>query len=170
MKKILLASAIAMAACGSVYAQDQGVYVGVKGGSFQVDIENASDPTGGGFLLGYNFGKGPAIEFERNSSGSISFSGGQNFYYGSAEIETTALYFAYRSEGTVFFKVRAGLLKEDVTVNSSYSGNDFGESDTGLSVGGGVGVNMGNIAQLEAEYTIIEQDVSLLSVGFNLRF
>ena len=166
MKKILLASAIAMAACGSAYAQDQGAYIGVKGGSYQVDVESASSPTGGGFLLGYNFGKGPAIEFERNSSGSISFSGGQNFYYGSAEIETTALYFAYRSEGTVFFKVRAG----DVTASSSYYGYDFGESDTCLSVGGGVGVNMGNIAQLEAEYTIIEQDVSLLSVGFNLRF
>lgn len=168
MKKTILASAIAFMACSAAHADNEGVYIGVKGGSFQIDIEDASDPTGYGALIGYNFGRGPAIEFEYTNSDSINIGGGYGgYYYGSLEIETVALYFAYRTQGTVFFKARAGLLKEDVTSNQFSKYND---SETGLSAGVGVGVNMGSVAQLEAEYTIIEQDVSLLSLGFNLRF
>ena len=48
--------------------------------------------------------------------------------------------------------------------------NNADVSDTGLSVGAGFGFNLGDVAQLEAEYTIIEQDVSYLSLGLNLRF
>lgn len=166
MKKLLLASAITMAACGAVQAQDAGVYIGAKGGIFLIDLEEASDPSGAGFLLGYNFGKGPAIEFEHTKSGGIDVGYGL-YSYGTMELETNALYVAYRSEGTAFFKVKAGILQEDVKVKN-YSFAD--ESETGLSLGAGVGFNMGDIAQLEAEYTIIEQDASLVSLGLNLRF
>lgn len=167
MKKIALSAAILMGACGSVYAQDPGVYIGVKGGSFLIDAEemDTNNPNARGFVLGYNLGEGPAIEFERNSSDS--FYAGYLYYYPiEGEIETTALYFAYRSEGAFFFKVKGGILKEDV----KFKENGRTESDTGLSVGGGLGFNLGDVAQLEAEYTIVEQDVSYLSLGFNLRF
>ena len=169
MKKIALSAAILMGACGSVYAQDPGVYIGVKGGSFRVDVTEAdtNNPTAKGFVLGYNLGKGPAIEFERNKSDSFNIS--QYGYYGAdGDITTTALYFAYRSEGSVFFKVRGGILKEDVKLDGYYNNAD--ESDTGLTVGAGFGFNLGDVAQIEAEYTIIEQDVGYLSLGLNLRF
>ena len=173
MKKIALSAAILMGACGSVYAQDPGVYIGVKGGSFRVDVTEAdtNNPTAKGFVLGYNLGNGPAIEFERNSSDTFSASQ-YVYYYGNVtaegEIETTALYFAYRSEGTFFFKVKGGILKEDVKLNTY--GERFNDSDTGLTMGAGLGFNLGNVAQIEAEYTIIEQDVGYLSLGLNLRF
>ncbi|RLU01013.1 MAG: hypothetical protein D9N11_12150, partial [Ketobacter sp.] len=122
MKKIALSAAILMGACGSVYAQEPGVYIGVKGGSFRVDVEevDTNNPTAKGFILGYNLGKGPAIEFEHNKSDT--FTASQYGYYGAeGDIETTALYFAYRSEGTVFFKVKGGILKEDVKADGYYA-------------------------------------------------
>ncbi|MEC8811620.1 MAG: outer membrane beta-barrel protein [Pseudomonadota bacterium] len=171
MKKIALSAALLMAASGSVLAQDAGVYIGAKAGSFRIDAEelNSNNPNGRGFVLGYNLGDGPAIEFERNSSDT--FYAGLDRYSGpevEGELETTALYFAYRSVGTAFFKVKAGILKEDVKAKGYSAAAD--ESDTGLSVGAGFGFNLGDIAQVEAEYTIIEQDVSYLSLGLNLRF
>ena len=172
MKKIALSAAILMGACGSVYAQDPGVYIGVKAGSFRIDAEelDSNNPNGRGFVVGYNLGEGPAIEFEHNKSDTFH-AGLDGYYYGptvEGEIETSALYFAYRSQGTAFFKVKAGVLKEDVSA-SAYS-ESADESDTGLSLGAGFGFNLGDVAQIEAEYTIIEEDVSFLSLGLNLRF
>lgn len=172
MKNIALSAAILMAASGSVLAQDAGVYIGAKAGSFRIDAEelDSNNPNGRGFVLGYNLGDGPAIEFERNTSDKF-YAGLSGYNYGpevEGELETTALYFAYRSQGTAFFKVKAGILKEDVKA-SAYSAS-ANESDTGLSVGAGFGFNLGDVVQAEAEYTIIEEDVSFLSLGLNLRF
>ncbi|RLU01289.1 outer membrane beta-barrel protein [Ketobacter sp.] len=171
MKKFALSAAMLMAASGPLFAQDPGVYIGVKGGSFKIDAEelDSNDPNGKGFLVGYNLGNGAAIEFEHNKSDT--FHAGLSGYYGpqvEGEIETSALYFAYRSQGTVFFKVKGGILKEDVTAEAY--GDSADESDTGLSVGAGFGFNLGDVAQIEAEYTIIEEDVGYLSLGLNLRF
>lgn len=169
MKKIALSAAMVMGACGSVYAQDPGVYVGVKAGSFQIDIDefDTNDPNAKGFVVGYNLGEGPAIEFEHNKSDTFHVT--ENGYFlADGDVTTNALYFAYRSQGSVFFKVKGGILIEDVSA-SGYS-RSAEDSDTGLSVGAGFGFNMGEVAQLEAEYTVIEADIGYLSLGLNLRF
>lgn len=173
-------------AAAPVWADDNsGPYIGAKYGKFMIDVEEVNEPTDGGFLLGYRFASGAAIEFERTQAQADIIL--ENISVGSVDLETTALYFAYRTDGSVFFKVKAGLLKEDVSAEADggscyydyYSGYTYcsggdttieEKDDTGLSVGIGAGVNLGSVAQIEAEYTIIEQDVSFLSLGLNLRF
>ncbi|MCG8672372.1 MAG: porin family protein [Pseudomonadales bacterium] len=171
MKKYTLIPLFAFLVSGTAVADDhQGLYVGVKHGRFTVDIEDANDPTDSGFLLGYNFGNGGAIEIERNSADiEVEY----NTWYRndvSLDLTTTALYYAFRSEGTAFFKFKAGVLKEDVSAKGCGSCSSIKESDTGLSAGIGGGFNIGPMAQFEAEYTILETDVDFLSVGLNLRF
>lgn len=170
MRIAVLASAIILMVCGAARAGNEGIYVGVKGSSVQINLDDASHPAAYGGLIGYNFGNGPAMELEYNKSETINIGtgyGSHYAYYGSLDIQTIALYFTYRSQGPVFFKARAGILQEEV---SSDRALDADERDTGLSVGVGAGVNLGSVVQLEGEYTYVEQDVSLLSLGLNLRF
>lgn len=184
MKKAVFLPLVLAAA--PVLADDNGgVYVGAKYGKFMIDVEEATDPTDGGVLLGYRFKNGMAIEFEHTKAESDVLDG--NISVGTVKLTTNALYFAYRAGGAAFFKFKAGLLKEDVSGeatgqdcyydyygNNSYcysSTEDAGdENDVGLSAGIGAGVNIGSVVQMEVEYTIIEQDVSFLSAGLNLRF
>ena len=163
--------------------ENSGPYIGAKYGQFYVDIEEVNEPTDGGFLLGYRFGSGAAIEFEHTEAQADIIL--DHTIIGGIDLETNALYFAYRTPGTAYFKVKAGLLREKVTGEASGADCYFDgyayycfsydtvieeKDDTGLSIGLGGGVNIGSVAQLELEYTIIEQDVSFLSLGLNLRF
>ncbi len=135
------------------------------------ELENfdISDPTAIGVVAGYHFGKGVSAEFEMldTKDAHFGFGGAQ----GSIGLKTQALYFAYRSQGTFFLKGRIGVLREEVTASAYGCYNcTASEDDTGLSLGGGVGFNFGDIVQLEAEYTLIEADADMLSIGLNLRF
>ncbi|MEZ5510746.1 MAG: outer membrane beta-barrel protein [Gammaproteobacteria bacterium] len=184
MKKAVLLP-LCLAAAPVFANEDTGPYIGVKYGKFVIDVEEVNEPTDGGFLFGYRFGGGGAIEVEHTEADADVVSGG--IQYGTVSIETTAIYLAYRTPGDAYLKVRAGLLKEEVSGQAEWSycyydgyyDYTFCESDsvdveekddTGLSVGIGAGFNLGSVAQLEFEYTIIEQDVSFLSAGLNLRF
>ena len=170
MKKLVLAPLFAMAVSHGAFAQDHaGPYIGAKYGKFMIDVEEANEPTDGGFLLGYNFGNGASLEVEHDETTvELSSVGGYYYYYyGSLDLKTTALYVAFRTPGDAYLKAKLGVLKEDIT--SDY-GSSYDKSDSGLSAGIGAGFNAGDVVQLEVEYTVIEQDVSFLSAGINLRF
>ena len=113
-------------------------------------------------MIGYNFGGGSAIELERNSA-DIDVASFQ------IDMDNTALYYAFRSEGDAYLKVKAGILKEELSA-SSCGGCDVEDDDTGFSAGIGGGLNLGSMAQIEVEYTIIEADIDYLSAGLNIRF
>lgn len=64
-------------------------------------------------------------------------------------------------------KAKIGLISEKVDVNSKngfYSESNF---DTGLSVGAGLAITPQ--VTVEDEYTVIEQDVDLLSLGLTVK-
>lgn len=162
--------------------ENSGPYIGAKYGKFFIDVEEVNEPTDGGFLGGYRFSNGMAIEFEHTEAQADIFLDSTRI--GGIDLETNALYFAYRTPGTAYFKVRAGLLQEKVSGEAGgfcyydyYGTYCISENiaieekdDIGLSIGLGGGVNIGSVVQLELEYTLIEQDVSFLSAGLNLRF
>jgi len=89
-------------------------------------------------------------------------------FSGDWDVTTVAAYGVYRSYGEYFFKGKAGLLYEDVDVD--FAGSNDSDSDLGLSLGIGGGWNLSEKANLELEYTIIESDLGLLSLGFNMNF
>lgn len=179
--KAILIGGVLAALSGTALAENGGAfYLGVKGGIMMIDDSEEygisfSDPSAAGFMAGYDFGSGLALEFEINSSGSADVLV-DNFRVGEAEIDTQAIYMAFRSQGTGYFKARIGFLNEDVSVSSDTTCSYYGlcqsaeESDSGLSLGLGGGFNFGKMAQIEAEYTLIEEDVSYFSAGINLRF
>src|SRR5690606_4410542 len=125
-------------------------------GKTKIDAPYYDDDTGKGFVVGYDFG-GFGIEFEHTETeGDVSVP----FYgKGDYEVETNALYAVYRSLGTAYFKAKIGVLNEDVTIkNFGVIPGSIKDDDTGASAGVGGGFRIGPVS-MEAEYTVIEEDV-----------
>ena len=165
---------IAVLCSHNTYADDKtGPYVGIKGGQFEIDINannSIEDPSAFGFVAGFKFNRFIGLEFERNETDDAEVKG----WYSSVDklsITTTALYFVFRTPGDVYFKVKSGILREEVdtTCHSCYY-DDGSENDTGLSLGVGLGFMPVESVSLEAEYTLIEEDVGYLSAGINFHF
>lgn len=153
---------------GSDPNDNSGFYIGVKGGPLIIDLPHYQDDDGLGFVAGYDFG-GFGIEFEHTETeGNFSVSNlGFGYVRGDYELKTNALYGVYRSQGTGYFKVKLGILNEDISVSAG--GVRASDDDTGASAGIGAGVRVESFA-LEVEYTVIEEDVGFLSLGLNYTF
>jgi len=79
-----------------------------------------------------------------------------------------ALYGTFRSQGAGYFLGKIGILKEDL--EASVSGISIDADDTGLSYGFGAGYNFNKQIGVEAEYTIVEEDVSLIAATVRFMF
>ncbi|BFM13064.1 hypothetical protein R50072_32170 [Simiduia litorea] len=145
---------------------DEGFYMGLSAGVMNVDIGNASNPTNAAIQMGYHFSDMWAIEAQYSDSmrdGKVDLNYGyytnRDFEFG---IQTLAAYGVFRTRGDVFFKAKAGLVREKV----------LSVNDTGASAGVGLGFRLGESkrSNVELEATIIEADVLFLSAGFNIGF
>ncbi len=139
----------------------EGVYLGLKTGRMSLDIENEELKMPIGFQAGYDFGNGFAVEGEYNKSEIESFGDDK------VDFTTMALYGVYRYGDSFYGKLKAGALKEEVKVSADSNSGTF--DDTGFSGGLGIGYRF-DYFSLEAEYVIIESDVSYLSFGVNFHF
>lgn len=174
MKSKLMFFLIATFCSYNTYADDKtGPYVGIKGGQFQIDInanDSIEDPSALGFVAGFKFNRFIGLEFERNETDDADVKGIYS-YIDKLSITTTALYFVFRTPGDVYFKVKSGILREEVDTSCAFCfSGDFSEDDTGLSLGIGLGFMPTKSISLEAEYTLIEEDVGYLSAGVNFHF
>ncbi|MDP2228311.1 MAG: outer membrane beta-barrel protein [Moraxellaceae bacterium] len=135
-----------------------GLYLGITGGVDRIDVAGVDDADMYGVVGGLRFGSGLSVEAAFGKSDTDTGGGC------TVDIDTLGLYGAFRSSGNVYFKGRVGLLHEKLS-------DDCGSSlkDTGLSLGAGAGVRFGGVA-VEAEYTIIEQDIDRLSLTFLYNF
>jgi len=158
--------ALSVSAFSCVAQADEGqMYVGIKAGSFMVDLDGADDPTPFGVQLGYDFGQNLSLEFEYNT-GSADYS-----VLGTTvdmDVTTMAAYGTFRSEGKGYFLVKLGLIKEEIEASTSLI--SVSEDDTGLSYGFGGGIRLADKFALEAEYTIVEQDVDYLGLTARVLF
>lgn len=132
------------------------MYFGVNAGPMMVDVAGVDDPTNAGVLIGKEWGVaigdiGVQAEF------TTSIDDG-NFRGYDVSIDTQAIYGAFRTAGPLYLIAKAGFLREEVEIGG------VSEDDTGLAAGIGIGFSMG-VAQLELEYTQIEEDVGYLSLG-----
>jgi hypothetical protein len=156
-------------------------YIGAKAGFMDHDDEgNASfDPTLNiGAYGGYNFFGAQSRYGKDLGGGTFSAEGEFTFTLldgdvdagasrGDWDVLTMAGYGVYRIPiaQTAYLKGRAGLRWIDVDTSPSVSGDG---SDTGFTFGIGAGFDLG-AGQLEAELTVVEQDLLFLSVGFLFR-
>jgi len=156
----------------NVQAAQPKTYAGVKIGQMMIDAGGYDDATNVGLVFGATLNEVQAgslsIEGELTFSlveGDVSFFG----FDGDWDVLTLAGYGVYRSNGQLYFKGKAGLLYEDVSVNVSGLPGVSGD-DIGLSFGIGGGYKLNEKMNLELEYTIIESDLDFLSVGLNMIF
>jgi len=162
MTKFTQLAAAAALVAGSAFAPAAmaDMYFGAKAGPMMFDIAGVDDPTNAAVMLGKEWGVVAGdIGVQVEASTSID-DGAINTWMGPIDvsINTLAAYGVFRSAGPVYFIGKAGVLREEVEVGS------YSESDTGLSFGAGIGFSLG-VAQIEIEYTLIEEDVSFLSAG-----
>lgn len=161
IKKMAAAAALMAGVAFAPGAMAGEMYFGAKVGTMMFDFAGVDDPTNAGVILGKDFGVlAGDIGVQVEASTTIDDGSVNTFFFGPSDvsIDTLAAYGTFRSAGPVYFIGKAGVLREEVDIGP------VSESDTGLSAGVGVGFSLG-VAQIELEYTMIEQDVSFLSAG-----
>lgn len=155
--------------------------VGVKGAIVQNSEADFGDATNVGLLFGYTFARPVGI----NGSASIEFEGTSNTDEGDIgpdsnfgpnvtgqwDVDTLALFFAYRTPGVVYFKGKLGGVQSKVEARLS-NGTTASQDDFGFAYGAGLGVRLGNHGKIEAEYTGVsgDNDIGLISLGGILEF
>ncbi|MBL1276146.1 MAG: outer membrane beta-barrel protein [Ectothiorhodospiraceae bacterium] len=152
-KGVVLVGLLSLVAVSPVSAD---WFFGVKTGPMLIDANGISDTTNTGVVVGYDIGlvvADVAVEGEFTTTTSDG-----KFIGNKVEVDTQALYMAFRTGGPFYFKAKAGLVNEEITIGG------ISETDSGVSYGVGLGFGIG-IAQLELELTTIEQDIAFLSVG-----
>jgi hypothetical protein len=155
--------------------------VGVKTGNMDHEGTDRDAATNRGILLGYMFnrpvmGNGTAsIEFEMTDTSDDGTFGPDSDQATSGvwNVESKAIYLAYRTAGTVYFKGKIGGVIADIT-NTRDTGptaNDKVE-ESQASLGAGVGMRLGQHANLELEWasSIGINDISYLSLGAMVNF
>lgn len=182
VKYLLPVIALSLGTIGVADAADEKWYAGVKGGLMLIDnldvgagtTVDADNGLNGGLFVGYQWGLGGAgsiaVEGEFStalSAGDMTITGPGGSITGEWEVQTLAIYAAYRSAGDLYFKGKIGFLDEDVDL--TLGGTTTNASDTGMSLGLGAGWNIGT-GGIEAEYTIIEEDVSFFSIAYHHYF
>ncbi len=175
MQKVLLSAVVATSLLSGVaYAAPVGPYLGAKVGSYMVDDSdvNFDDGTSFGVYGGYDFGSGLSVEAEYNTSSGNDVSY-QGVVVGDYDISNFGIYGAYRFYPSLYnglsLKAKIGLISEKVDVNSKNGFYSESNSDTGLSFGVGAGLALTPQVSIEGEYTVIEQDVDLLSLGLTFK-
>jgi hypothetical protein len=154
MQSGLLVLLAGMVLNSQVWAGD--MYFGAKTGPMMIDVSGVSDPTNAGILVGYELGVvvgDLAVEGEFTTTIDEGKSGGNE-----VDIDTMALYLAFRTAGPVYLKLKGGVLRQELDAGAG------SESDSGMSYGIGVGFGLG-IGQLELEYTEVDDDVTFVSFG-----
>jgi hypothetical protein len=169
--------AMGLVLAGSVSAQ---AYFGAKTGIMMIDVEDVDNLIPIGVMGGYEIFPNMSIEGEFNyrvSGGEWGFTGFDITVDSEFKIWTLAGYFVYRYPigEAIYLKGRAGILYEDITAEMAYNHPSWGPmtidmsgTDTGLSVGGGLGMNFNEQFGGEVEFTLIEADINYFSVGVHI--
>ena len=87
------------------------------------------------------------------------------------DIESTSLFFAYRSAGTLYYKVKGGVSFANFVVDSPLL-DEFSSEEFGIAGGVGVGYRVGDLGVVELEYQAdtSDADLSVFSVNALLEF
>lgn len=146
-------------------------YVGARVGIMDVESSGFDAATNAGILLGYEFPSGIPLRWGLEAEFTTTLADG-DFRLGGVsgdwDIDTQALYLVARAGERLYGKVRAGALREDVS--ASVGGISVDDSDVGFSAGLGIGWRATANIDLEAEFTMIEEDVNFFSAGINIGF
>lgn len=121
---------------------------GLKFGNMDVDGPAGSE-TAIGVQLGYRAAPRISAELEILQA-----------EFGNVDVDTMGIYGTYRSAGDMYFLGKIGF----ATIDGG------GDDESGLSYGIGGGIATGSNIAIEAEYTILDSDVSFFGITAKLTF
>lgn len=155
MAGVVMAGALLITA-GFVPAAAADWYVGVNTGPMLIDAAGVSDPTNAGVMIGHEWG---VVLGDVGVQGEFTSTIDEGSLAGNeVSVSTQAVYGVFRTAGALYLIAKAGVLREEVEIGGA------SDSDSGGAMGLGVGFSLG-VAQLELEYTQVEQDIAYLSLG-----
>lgn len=172
----------AHAADGSFFGQkaDGTWLIGLKAGYAKNDNVDYGNARNRGLVLGYMFARpvefdgSAAIEIESMSTYEDGKIGEQSAFLttGSYSIDHLAIYFAYRTPGTVYFKAKAGYATSEMTTRVANSSTATIKEESQFSLGAGLGMRVGQHANVELEYVnnIGNADVSGVNATLFVHF
>ena len=86
-------------------------------------------------------------------------------------MQTLAAYATWRRPGSVvFFKGRLGVLREEITFSGNLPGLAASGSDTGASLGAGVGISLKQAGAIVFDVTVVEADILFIAGGYTYFF
>lgn len=170
MKKVLVFALIVfISSVNAPRAEAIDQFIGAKTGLMLIDVGGVDDIIPLGVVYGQRIQDNFWIEGEFN----LGLIGGDVSGGGDFDIWTLAGYGVYRHplNDQAYLKGKLGLLYERVEYDSNFFGIPVSASDNdfGLSLGVGGGLKIDDRISAEAELTIIESDVTFLSVGLNFK-
>ena len=150
-------------------------YVGVKVGQFMVDTDDLEDPTAYGIYAGYNFDPNFGAEIEYVGSDDADVDTGSSNINAEYDLKTYGAYGTYRyafPNTGLYAKGKLGFAKAEIDVSVDAFGNSASDSDSdsGLAGGIGLGYNFNPNMSVEAEYDYVAEDLTLLTIGAQLKF
>jgi len=141
--------------------------IGLKVANIDPNEDEVQDADGLGIVLGYEFarsiGGGGSSTFELEYIDGDDEGAGDFFEYDANILNA---FFTYRSAGTLYFKLKAGLTYSDVSVNSIL-GEEFDNEDVALAAGIGLGYRVLDYGVIELDYSQDSGDNELGIFGIN---
>lgn len=111
--------------------------------------------------------------YELNSwavEGSVNLSKTHNdFYNGDQEIDMYHLYGVYRSQGTLYYKLKLGVSNERYKFYDENNTLKLNDTHTGLARGVGAGYQYGKF-NFEVEYSWLGRSLETVGVGVKYKF
>jgi len=152
--------------------------VGLKYGNMEHEGTGMQRAKNSGYVVGYTFarpvaGNGTAaieVEFTNTNDDGTFTSESFQGTTGTWQVDSKAIYMAYRSAGTVYFKGKLGGVTTEIDYKTSAT--TLQEDKTQVSFGAGVGFRLTERANIELEYTgnIGINDISYVSAGVAVNF
>ena len=140
-----------------------GPYIGIKGGPLNISRDL---PFNNGYSLGALFGfdfPESDFAFETVVTTTVDSPTGTSDSVGDLDVFTLGFYGVYRTPGDLYFKGKAGLVYEYLNVD--FRSLPLEGDAIGLSLGLGGGYRFNEALRLELEYTALEADIALFSLG-----
>jgi hypothetical protein len=170
MQFIRVIAALLLSGCVGA-AWGEGGYLGVSLGAMDADRSGFDEATNAGVLAGYDLYTreifSVALEGELSgtvSDGDLKASGTT----GRWDIDTRALYAAFRLGERFYMKVRFGYGWTDVSTN--FQGASFNDSDSGVSWGGAAGWMLSRHWAVQLDGSLVDTDTTYWNAGILYRF
>lgn len=168
MKNLIAGGLLALC---PVAAQAEGWYLGATVGLMDVDVSGFDDATNAGLLAGYDIFTRDILAISVEAEATTTVSDGDvksGAGKGDWDIDTQAAYAAFRLGEQIYMKVRFGVVRYDLSVNTA--GNSFSDSDSGGSWGAALGWMFSEQLGVQAEGTLVDSDINYWNLGLTYRF